>query len=137
MSLRYQILQEHHNSPLAGHLGIDKTIKNVQRRYFWPSMVKEIKNYVSSCDLCQHNKSINQAPAGLLQPLPIPTKKFEQVTMDFVTQLPQTQSGADAIVIFIDRLTKTMVAEPTTTNATAPEIARIFFKFIFYHYGLS
>jgi hypothetical protein len=99
-------------------------------------MIKEIKNYVSSCDLCQCNKSTNQAPAGLLQLLPIPTKKFEQVTMDFVTQLPRTQSGADAIVVFVDHLTKTMVAEPTTTNATAPEIARIFFKSIFHHYGL-
>ena len=130
--LQYKILHEHHDSPLAGHLGIEKTIKNIQWDYYWPNMLKEIKEYVQSCDLCQRNKSSNQTPAGLLQPLPIPTKKFEQVTMDFIVQLPRTKSGYDAIVVFVDRLTKIMIAEPTTTNATASEIARIFFKTVFY-----
>ena len=82
--LRYKILHENHDSPLAGHLGTEKTIKNIQWDYYWPNMLKEIKEYVQSCDLCQRNKSSNQTPAGLLQLLPIPSKKFEQVTMDFI-----------------------------------------------------
>ena len=56
--------------------------------------------------------------------------------MDFIVQLPWTKSGYDAIVIFVDCLTKITITEPITTNATAPEIARIFFKSIFCQYGL-
>jgi hypothetical protein len=56
--------------------------------------------------------------------------------MDFIVHLPKTKRGYDAIVVFVDRLTKTMHAEPTTTDAPATEIARIFFNTIFRHYGL-
>jgi hypothetical protein len=99
-------------------------------------MFTDIKNYIKSCDLCQRNKSSNQAPAGLLQPLPIPAKKWEQISMDFIVQLPLTPSGHDAIVVFVDRLTKTVKMEPTKTNATAPDIAHIFFRTIFRNFGL-
>src|SRR3954447_1929592 len=59
------------------------------------------------------------------------------MTMDFVVQLPPTKDhGYDAIVVFVDRLTKTIKAELTYMNATAPDIANIFFKTIFRNFGL-
>ena len=56
--------------------------------------------------------------------------------MDFIVQLPLTRQKHDAIVVFVDRMTKRAYFQPTTTNATAPEIADIFFNTIFRNHGL-
>nr|CAG8676845.1 559_t:CDS:2 [Entrophospora candida] len=56
--------------------------------------------------------------------------------MDFITQLPCTSKGYDAIVVFVDRLSKRAHFIPLTTDATAPNVAKIFFDHIFKHHGL-
>ncbi len=134
--LRTRLLQEYHDIPIAGHLGIDKTYEAIRQDYFWPKMNKDVKKYVIGCDSCQRNKSSNQQPAGLLQPLATPSKRWEQITMDFIVQLPLTQQGYDAIVVFVDRLTKRAHFCPTHTSVTAPEVAKIFFSNIFKNHGL-
>jgi hypothetical protein len=58
---------------------------------------KEIAQYVAQCDTCQRTKAEHQRPAGLLQPLPVPKWKWEEIGMDFVIGLPQTQKGNDSI----------------------------------------
>jgi len=70
-----KISHENHDIKTAGHLGVDKTWELIMRNYYWPKMGKEIRKYVLSCDECQRNKSNNQLPAGLLQPLEIPTNR--------------------------------------------------------------
>ncbi|KAJ9532153.1 hypothetical protein QJQ45_003946 [Haematococcus lacustris] len=56
--------------------------------------------------------------------------------MDLITQLPSTAAGHDAIVVFVDKLTKMIHAVPTTTTVTAPILARIFFDHVFRLHGL-
>src|SRR5207249_6732183 len=56
--------------------------------------------------------------------------------MDFITQLPPTKKGYDAIFVVIDKLSKTIKAIPTKTTVTAPEVANLFFLHIFHHFGL-
>jgi len=70
-------------------------------------------------------------PAGLLQPLPTPNKRWEEITMDFIVQLPLTRQGHDAIVVFVDRLSKRAHFQPMHTSATTPEVAKILFTIIF------
>src|SRR3954465_4667867 len=72
----------------------------------------------------------------MLKPLPIPDKKWDVVTMDFITQLPLTKNGHDAIFVVVDKLSKTIKAIPTVTTVTAPEVADLFFHHIFRHFGL-
>ena len=78
-----KILQEAHDNHTSGHLGRDKTYERIARTYYWPRMSKDVKKYVSTCESCQRNKSSNQQPAGLLQTLPTPNNRWEQITMDF------------------------------------------------------
>lgn len=54
---------------LLGHLGHRKTSKYVRRWYWWPSLGKDIEKYCISCGVCQTSKTMNQAPAGLLEPV--------------------------------------------------------------------
>src|SRR5271155_400040 len=134
--LRTHILREHHDIEIAEHLGIDKTIEATTRFYYWPKMGKDIKKYIQTCDTCQRNKPSKQHPAGLLQHLTTPTNRWEEITMDFIVQLPLTRQEHDAIVVFVDRLTKRAHFQAMHTSATAPEVVKIFFATIFKNHGL-
>ena len=59
------------------------------------------------------------ASSGLLQPLHIPHGPWDSVSTDFVTGLPKTKAGYDAILVFVDRLTKYVHIVPTRTVCTA------------------
>ena len=134
--LRLLILQETHDTAHAGHLGLDKTYQLLKTSYHWYGIKKDVRDFIASCDKCQRNKGSTRSPYGLLQPLPIPTRKWESVSMDFIVTLPRTSKGNDALVVFVDRLTKTIRTEATQGTATASDIAKIFISTIFRHYGM-
>ena len=69
-------------------------------------MKKDIAYFVACCDICNMVKAEHQNPAGLLQPLPVSQWKWDDVCMDFITGLPKTQQGNDAIWVIVDTLTK-------------------------------
>jgi hypothetical protein len=56
--------------------------------------------------------------------------------MDFITQLPKTKTGNDAIVVFVDVFSKMVHFAPSRTTATAPETARLFFNTVIKLHGL-
>ena len=128
LTLQTRILQECHDSSLGGHLGKEKTMEQVKRRFYWSGMDESVRKYVTSCDACQRNKPSQQAPMGKLQPLPIPTRPWQQVSMDLITQLPRSRAGNDAIVVFVDKLTKMVHYVATTTTVTAPQLATLFMR---------
>ncbi|GKD22358.1 putative reverse transcriptase domain-containing protein [Tanacetum coccineum] len=69
-------------------------------------MKKEIAIYVSKCLTCAKVKAEHQKPSGLLQQPEIPEWKWENIAMDFITKLPRSSSGHDAIWVIVDRLAK-------------------------------
>ena len=99
------IMQEGHSGPIEGHSGILKTLKRIATSFYWVGMKTDIQRFVTRCDICQKYKSSNLAPDGLLQPLPIPDNIWEDISMDFIEDLP-TSEGLDSILVVIDRLSK-------------------------------
>ena len=134
--LRTRILEECHDAPTGGHLGKDKTIEQVKRRFYWPRMDDEIQQYVTGCDACQRNKPSHQAKIGLLQPLPIPDRPWQQVSMDLITGLPVSKAGHDAIAVFVCKVTKANHFAATHTNVTAPKLSNIFVRDVVRLHGL-
>jgi hypothetical protein len=136
--LRQSIIYEMHDTPIAGHPGTEKTLRAVRSKYWWPKMADQIKQYVHTCTSCQRNKPVNTKPNGKLFPLPIPGDKWESVSMDFITQLPPTNGTTtyDAIVVFVDRLSKMVRIAPTTSNVTAEGTAQLLFDNVFKHHGV-
>jgi RNase H-like domain found in reverse transcriptase/Reverse transcriptase (RNA-dependent DNA polymerase)/Integrase zinc binding domain/Retroviral aspartyl protease/Chromo (CHRromatin Organisation MOdifier) domain len=130
LQLKTKIIAEHHDSKIAGHTGYQKTYDLVSRNFYWPNLYADVKLYVRSCLVCQRTKADNKKPAGLLQPLPVPTRRWHTVTMDFIVQLPRTPAGYDAIFVVVDKLSKRAYFIPTHTNATAVATARLFFRHI-------
>ena len=66
----------------------------------------------------------NQRPAGLLQPLEVPGQRWERISMDFVTHLPKTRYGYDALLVMVDYVTKMMILRPTYNTAMAVDTTK-------------
>ena len=123
--LREQLLQEFHNTSQVGHGGILKTYKALGTLFFWPGMRQDVHNYVASCHSCQITKYVPAKPQGLLQPLPIPQRPWVDISMDFIVQLPKS-AGFTAILVVVDRFSKTAHFEALKLGFTAKIVARAF-----------
>ena len=106
LELRQSILEEAHASRLSIHPGSNKMYHDLKQRFWWTKMKIEIARYIAKCDTCQKVKAIHLRPAGELQPLPISSWKWEDISMDFIVGLPKTSKGFDSIWVIVDRLTK-------------------------------
>ncbi|XP_038973404.1 uncharacterized protein LOC103699041 [Phoenix dactylifera] len=122
------ILADSHSSPIGGHFGTHKTLYRIRQSFIWPKMRQTVKEFLRTCEVCQQCKSDCMQPAGLLQPLPIPTRIWTDVSMDFIEGLP-TANGHSVIMVVVDRLSKyahfvslkhpftaAMVAKPFVAN---------------------
>ena len=132
--LKEELLYEFHDAPSAGHPGPERTLELIARHYWWPGMMLDVHAYVRSCASCQKCKSSNRRRAPL-EPLPIPVRKWESVSMDFVTCLPKV-GRIDAILVVVDRLTKFVVLIPTTAHVTAKKAAELFVNRVVCRVGL-
>lgn len=103
---RKKILTEARSSKLNIHPGSNKMYNDLQSLYWWPKMKQDIACFVAECDMCRHVKAHHLKHAGLLQPLPIPTWKLEDISTDFIVDFPRATKGYDSISVIVDYLTK-------------------------------
>lgn len=133
--LREEIISLHHDSVWAGHRGVRKTLKLVERYYWWDSLAADVRKHVISCDLCQRMKSLTKKADGLGQPLFVPDRPWQSVSFDMITGLPKTNKGWDAILVFVDRLTKYCYFVPCLKAWTSKDFAESFVENILARHG--
>ena len=80
--------------------------QDLKQHYWWKGMKRDVTEYVFKCLTCQQVKAEHQVPTGLLNPLTIPQWKWDDITMDFVSDFPLTQQKHDSVWVIVDRLTK-------------------------------
>ena len=124
--LQQEVIALHHDDVTSGHLGTAKTLDLIGRHFWWPNMKSSVEQYCTSCDSCQRNKSRRSKPHGQLQPIKVPDNRWDQITMDFIMELPVTPYGHDALMVVVDKLTKYAHLIPCKTNCTALDAARLF-----------
>ena len=134
--LHTNILRELHCSPYAGHVGMNRTLRLVSRFFYWPNMQDDINKYVQGCVVCQRNKPATGLPAGKLQPLPVPSGVWEDISMDFIGPLPKTERGHDFILNVVDRLSKMAHFLPCKQSIDAEGVASLFVDRIWSMHGL-
>lgn len=100
-----KLLYEYHDAPMGGHAGELKTYLRLAEEWYWRGMRQEVARYVHQCLICQQQKVSQQHPECLLQPLPIPSLVWEDISMDFIEGLPVSK-GVDTILVIVDRLSK-------------------------------
>jgi len=133
-SLRAWILKSFHDAPTSGHQGIERTFEKLKRFYWWPNMKKDVSNYVLSCNVCSRSKIRRHKPYGKLIPLPIPTKPWEVIGVDFIVSLPSSQD-CTCIMIVSDHLTKMVHLVPCSDVPSADLTAKLLLFQVFKHHG--
>ena len=135
-----ELISRHHNDPLAGHFSIDKTRELIGRKYYWPSLRKDVEAYGKDCDVCLALKAVRHKPYGNLQSLPVPTHQWKDFSRDFVTGLPVSTNWKgetyDSILVIVDRLTKMVHYEPVKITINAPGLAEVILDMVVWHHGL-
>ncbi|KAL0412030.1 UNVERIFIED_CONTAM: Transposon Tf2-11 polyprotein [Sesamum latifolium] len=111
-------------------------VSGLETYYWWPTMKKDVAEYVAKCLTCQQVKAEHQAPAGKLHPLSIPEWKWEKITMDFVIGLPRTFRKHDAVWVIVDRLTKSAHFLPIRQNDSLDKLAELYVSEIVRLHGI-
>ncbi|KAI2645724.1 Transposon Tf2-9 polyprotein [Labeo rohita] len=104
-TLRQEVLQWGHDSTLAGHPGVQRTITFIARAFWWRTLRRDVQLYVQACNTCARSKTNNTPSTGELQPLPIPKRPWSHISIDFVTGLPESL-GKNTILTIVDRFSK-------------------------------
>jgi hypothetical protein len=133
--IKEAIFHELHSAPYSGHFGVNKTVSQISRRFFWPRLRNFVQKHIKTCECCQRHKASNQKPQGPLRPLPVPSSKWDSIGVDFIVHLPKTLTGYNAICVFVDRLTKMVHLCPTTDECDGVETAELFIKHVWKHHG--
>ncbi|QRW25688.1 Retrotransposable element Tf2 protein [Rhizoctonia solani] len=134
-TIRNLIMESRHDALAAGHPGQARTLELVSRSYYWPSMKKFVNSYVSHCKTCIQSKPTNQVPVGLLKPLQIPERPWEDIAYNMIVGLPSSE-GFDAILTVIDCFSKMVHFIPTQSTALAIDIANLFVTYVWKLHGL-
>ncbi|GJS76601.1 putative reverse transcriptase domain-containing protein [Tanacetum coccineum] len=134
--VRTKIMDEAHKTRYSVHPRADKMYYVLRDMYWWPGMKKEIAIYVSKCLTCAKVKAEHQRPSGLLQQPEIPKWKWEKIAMDFITKLPRSSSGHDAIWVIVDRLTKSTHFLAIREDYSMETLARLYIDEIVARHGV-
>ena len=136
LEVKSQLVSELHSVPYAAHPGVQRTIGQVRRYFWWKGMAGDIREFVEACPICQLEKSDHTQKKGSLQSLAIPEAKWQEVSVDFVTDLPPTSSGEDSIMTVVDRATKMVHLIPCRKTTSAGEAARLYWQHVVKLHGV-
>jgi hypothetical protein len=106
-----EFVKNEHENPTHGHQGQKRTLKRILRTYKHPELRRMVNKVIRECQVCIKSKAACYKPYKELQPLPILEKAWDLISMDFITDLPesrdpQTQVRHNSILVIVDRLTK-------------------------------
>jgi hypothetical protein len=105
LALQTKLISSLHDTAVGGHSGVQACYQRIKSLYYWSGLKLAVENYIKQCFVCQLAKSSHQKPAGLLQPLPPPEGPWQEITMDFIDGLPNSE-GANSTLVVVDRFTK-------------------------------
>ena len=97
LEVKSLLVSELHSVPYSAHPGVQRTIGKVRRYFWWKGMAGDIREFVESYPTCQLEKIDHTMKKGSLQSLAIPEAKWQEVSVDFITDLPTSSEGEDSI----------------------------------------
>ena len=122
---RMEIIWLYHNVPVAGYGGKQKMTELVARNYWWLGVIRDVGQYVNSCNMCQRMKNRMEMPVGKLKLSKVLEKPQIHLMVDFITKLSLV-AGKDTILVVCNRLSKTMHFMATTKEILVEGLAQLF-----------
>ncbi|KAL4007327.1 hypothetical protein ACER0C_001179 [Sarotherodon galilaeus] len=134
-TVRSRVIHWAHTARFSCHPGKNRTISFLQRLFWWPSLIRDVRDYVAACPTCARNKTPSAPQAGLLRPLPVPKRPWSHIAVDFVTGLPPS-SGNTTILTIVDRFSKAAHFVALIKLPTALETAQLLTQHVFRLHGI-
>ena len=128
LELKRELLDDAHSSTYSIHPGSTKMYHELREHFWWDGMKREITEYTSRCLVCQRVKAERQLTKGVLQILPVPEWKWDNVSMYFVMGLPRTSKGNNAIWVIVDRLMKTSHFIPIREDYSLDQLDKVYIR---------
>jgi hypothetical protein len=127
-----------HDSTTAGHPGTLRTKLAIEKDFWWPTLSQDVKTYVQGCAMCQSTKPRTNHPKTPYYPIPLENFQtpFGTIALDFITKLP-TSKGNDTILMITNHdCSKAALFFPCKETITTEEVAELYGKLVFPHYGV-
>ncbi len=139
-SVRKELLKRHHDDSLARHFDADKINELLDCKYYWKSMIKNVKEYIDTCDICQRVKMKRHLSYDELRSLSWLTDSWKEITMNFITDLSSSKWKEvvyDSILMIVNHYMKMMHYLFMKKTLTVIKLAELFFKKIALRYEIS
>uniref|UniRef100_A0A8C6PG22 Gypsy retrotransposon integrase-like protein 1 n=1 Tax=Nothobranchius furzeri TaxID=105023 RepID=A0A8C6PG22_NOTFU len=133
--VRSKVIHWAHTGRFSLHPGMARTVALIKRTFWWPSVFKDTKDYISGCHTCSQQKGDHRPPAGLLQPLPTPSQPWSHIALDFVCGLPISH-GFSSILTIVDRFSKSCHFVPLKSLPSSAGTAQLLVKHVFHLHGI-
>jgi hypothetical protein len=118
----------------SGHKDIEKTLNHLKASFYNQHMLHRVREYVRGCEVCQRNKTEPLHPAGLLQPLPVPSMVWSDILMDFIERFPKV-GGKSVILTVVGRFSKFAHFITLGHPYSATSVAQAFFEEVVWLHG--
>jgi hypothetical protein len=128
--VRTTLMREVHDAPTGGHLGREKTFARLTAEVYWRGVYHDVRDYVRSCVSCSQNKASQRTASDFLHPLPIPARRWETISMDFVGPLLKTPTGHDFLLTVVDKFSKMVHLIACHQQVTASEVAQLVYDHV-------
>jgi hypothetical protein len=116
-SERAKMIWEAHYSRVVGNLGVEKTMAVLQKYFYWLDLRQDVRNYINSYTCAISKPTIKKQ--GLYTPLPTPSRPWESISMDYMSDLPSTKHENDCAFVVVDRFSKMSIMMACKKNITA------------------
>ena len=131
LSVREELLKCHHDDSLTKHFDADKISELLDRKYYWKSMIKNVKEYINTCDICQRVKMKRHLSYDELRSLSQFTDSWKEITMNFITDLLSSKWKKvmyNLILVIVDHYTKITHYLSIKKTLTVVELVELFFE---------
>jgi transposase InsO family protein/predicted aspartyl protease len=128
--LTTRVIQKVHDSYLGGHPGRDATISLLSRQFYWVGMNADTRRFLRNCHVCGRTTVWRDKKKGLLKPLPIPSRIWSEISLDFITGLvPSAKNSSTVMLVITDRFSKgSMLLEVKEDEWDAEGFAGLFIE---------
>jgi hypothetical protein len=136
--LQRGVISLFHDSTMAGHPGTLWTKQAIEKDFWWPTLLQDVKLYVQGCATCQSTKPRTNHPQTPYYPIPPehPQTPFGTIALDFITKLPTSEENDTILTITDHDCSKAALFFPCKETITAEEVAELYSKHVFPHYGI-
>lgn len=105
-ALSKTILKRSHDSAVASHGGISKTLSLIRQYFYWPKLVTDVKEYIAQCEVCNTSKPTNKILTPKMGNMATSCRPFQRLYVEILGPYPRSKKGFIGLLIVLDHFSK-------------------------------